>query len=106
MNRKVWGDTEIIFNNETTTVHRASIKKGGQSSRHYHEHKSNLFYVESGFINITIWDGSGKRDVFLRRGEKLVVKPNVWHKFTAIEESIILEIYTVTIDTEDIVRDV
>tara|TARA_S200002703_G_scaffold20667_5_gene17113 strand:+ start:79453 stop:79773 length:321 start_codon:yes stop_codon:yes gene_type:complete len=106
MTRKVWGSTELIFNNETTTVHRAFINKGGQSSRHYHKHKTNLFYIESGFINVTIWDESGKRDVFLRKNEKLSIKPNIWHKFTAIQESVILEIYDVSIDIEDIVRDV
>mgnify|MGYP001235311195 FL=1 len=106
MNRKVWGSTELIFSNETTTVHRAFINKNGQSSRHYHKHKSNLFYVESGFISVTVWDDSGKREVFLREGEKLSIQPNIWHRFKAIEDSIILEIYAVTIDLEDIVRDV
>lgn len=103
---KIWGDTTLIWCNESTIVHRINIIKGGYCSKHYHSHRSNLFHVESGKLQIDVWKENGVVDTtILCLGESTEVPPNVFHRFTALEETKALEVYWVKIDKEDIVRE-
>lgn len=104
---KVWGFTQEIFNRNNVSLNRISIKKGGYCSKHYHEYKSNIFFVESGSILVEEW----KKDynlidkTILNSGESSLIAPKTFHKFTGLEDSIVYEIYYVELFENDIVRE-
>ena len=105
-NNKIWGLTELLFINENFELHRIVTKKGGYSSEHKHDYKFNMFYVESGRVNIHVWKNDYKLcDVTeLGKGEITTVHPREWHKFEAIEDSVVFEIYHTKPISKDIER--
>lgn len=104
---KVWGLTSSIFNKNNVEIHRLEIQKGGYSSKHKHAHKYNLFYVESGELEISIWknDYDLKDVTILHSNDSCIISPNEFHMFKANEDTICYEIYWVEISEGDIVRD-
>jgi mannose-6-phosphate isomerase-like protein (cupin superfamily) len=102
---KVWGTTERIFAMNNVEVHRITVVPGGYCSRHYHLHKSNLFFVESGKLVVEQWTKEGHCDrTILLPGERMVVPPGMVHKFECPVQTIAYEIYAVDLDPDDIVR--
>jgi mannose-6-phosphate isomerase-like protein (cupin superfamily) len=103
---KVWGQTISIFNKNNVEIHKITVKKGGYCSRHKHQHKHNMFFVESGEIQIHIW----KNDydlvdiTTLKENQITTVKPNEYHKFIAKQDTVAYEIYWTEICPNDIVR--
>lgn len=102
---KVWGRTTLIAETETTSVHSLEILPGGFSSKHRHRIKRNLFFIISGAVKISVWRGKKWPDeTILRAGETIEVEPGIWHKFEALEESRLIETYTVHLEHPDIER--
>ena len=103
---KAWGKTSPLFNKNNVEVHRLECEKGGYSSEHKHEHKYNMFFVESGHIKISIWkkDYDLVDETYLKSNDSCVIKPGEFHKFKVIEDSIIYEIYWVSLEEDDIIR--
>lgn len=102
---KIWGETEEIFSNGIISIHHLKIKKGGFSSEHRHRFKSNLFFVLSGNLKLTIWTPEGKDDdTVIWQGESSEIPPGVYHKFTALTDVECLEIYETKLRGEDIER--
>lgn len=107
---KVWGETERIFRSDNTSVHVLKIKRGGFSSRHRHDFKTNYFYVIEGAVAIRTWrEGSDGRDslvdeTLLRAGQSTTVNPLLIHQFEAIEDSRMIEIYITYLVDPDIDR--
>lgn len=102
---KIWGTTEKIASNGNFEVHRIEILQGGYCSEHKHIAKHNMFYVESGELEITQYNDNGINDVtVISDGEQTAVAPGVWHKFRAICDTIAYEIYWSEPIGEDIVR--
>ena len=106
MQGKVWGRTSLLFAANNVEVHRIEGDAGGYCSRHCHAHKHNMFYVESGRLQIEVWACfTAKPDVtVLGPGESCSVPPNAEHRFTVLEPCIALEVYWVELDSEDILR--
>jgi len=106
INGKVWGNTANIFCQNNVQIDRLYIKSGGRSSTHLHKHKHNAFFVESGEIEIRVWknDYDLIDKTTLRPQDYTIVKPNEYHEFFAIEDSVIYEIYWVELPLEDIFR--
>ena len=104
---KVWGETARIFAGNNVEIHRITGNKGGNSSKHCHLHKFNMFFCESGELKITEWkEDSGTVDeTILKTRESCVVPPGSYHKFDVIEDCIAYEIYWVTLDESDISRE-
>lgn len=101
---KIWGTTEEIISNEIFEVHRICVKKGGYCSKHYHNYKFNMFFVESGVIEVdTIYEDHINTTV-LKSGQSTVVSPNELHVFRAPQNTIAYEIYWVRLPKEDIIR--
>ena len=94
---KIWGDTETIFSKNNVEIARICIKAGGYCSIHLHEHKYNMFFVESGCLNVTIFrHDSGhviEDTTTMRDGDSTYVEPGLKHKFHADEDTIAYEIY-------------
>lgn len=104
---KVWGETRPIWEGNNVALHRIEIKKGGYSSRHLHEHKFNLFFVESGTLEIAVW----KKDydlcdrTILHAGEMTIVEPGEFHRFEAWADTVAFELYWTKLADQDIQRD-
>lgn len=106
MKQKVWGTTEQLFGMNNVEIHRIEIKKGGYCSRHLHEYKFNMFYVENGVLQVSVQenDSSIINPTILYKGQSTVVEPKKVHIFLAKEDTIAYEIYWTQMMGEDIVR--
>jgi quercetin dioxygenase-like cupin family protein len=104
---KVWGSTKALFNKNNVEIHRIKTLSGGYCSKHKHNHKYNLFYVESGKLKITVWknDYDLIDETVISTGELTTVKPGEYHKFEALEDTVAYEIYWVTLSDSDIDRE-
>lgn len=105
---KVWGKTSQLFDKNNVEVHHCIIKAGGYCLKHMHKSKFNRFVVLKGEIQITIWKEYSKeilQDVStLQAGDECTVPPGDFHKFLALEDTELLEIYWVELDKNDIIR--
>jgi mannose-6-phosphate isomerase-like protein (cupin superfamily) len=104
---KIWGFTSEIFNKNNVEIHRIVINKDTRCSKHKHEHKYNIFFVESGRILIKEWKNEYSLidETDLSAGEMCSIKPGSYHEFHGLEDSIVYEIYYVELSNEDIVRE-
>ena len=106
---KIWGKTQELFNKNNVSVHRLEIKRDTFCSLHKHEHKHNIFFVEQGQLKIIIYRKDAGSDIvdetILNSGDMTSVENGLLHRFEAIEDSVILEIYYVELDKNDIVRE-
>ena len=103
---KVWGETYNVWTGNNTEVHKLSAIKGGYCSKHKHEHKYNLFCVESGELLIEIWKDNNIIDkTILRDGESTIVNPGQYHRFTVLKDTQALEIYWIELNKDDIIRE-
>ena len=106
---KVWGITEHLFGKNNVSIHRIEIKSGGYCSKHKHNHKHNLFYIEHGSLDIEVW----KNDydlvdiTSLRTGQSTSIKPGENHRFinNSNDTCIAYEIYWTELDESDISRE-
>lgn len=103
---KVWGVTQELIKGSVFEVHRIEIKRKGYCSLHRHIHKNNMFFVESGLIEVEVHknDYDLVDTTVLRAGQMTIVKPGEFHKFIAIEDSIVYEIYWLNDISDDIER--
>jgi mannose-6-phosphate isomerase-like protein (cupin superfamily) len=102
---KVWGQTWLIYQNETTSIHALQIIPGSFCSEHRHKFKRNIFYVLEGEIAIDVWTSPGQIDrTMLQAGQTATVEAGFWHKFSSKTGANILEIYDTRLAGEDIER--
>jgi len=104
---KIWGYTQELLTQNNVSIHRININKDSCCSKHYHQHKHNIFYVESGKILVQEW----KREydlldeTVLEAGQMCSVPPMNYHKFVGLEDSVVYEIYYVDLNNDDIIRE-
>lgn len=103
---KIWGETSEIFNKNNVSIHRIIAKKGYFCSKHKHDSKYNVFFVEKGKLKIQHWksDYDLVDETIISSGESCSIPPKEYHKFVAIEDTIAFEIYYVTLEEKDISR--
>lgn len=87
---KVWGHEEWIVNNNLYCGKRLILNKGWQCSLHYHEKKTETFYVDFGCVLMEL----GNERFTLRRHSNVTVLPGVKHRFSGLEDSVIIEFST------------
>jgi len=105
---KVWGTTRTIFEKNNTMINYLILDKGiSWCSKHHHEHRYNMFYLISGEVKINIWkkDYDLVDELILLPEQGTVVSFGEDHSFEVLKDSIMLEIYWVELDPNDIVRD-
>jgi len=104
---KVWGSTSLLFCKNNVEIHRIEGNKDGYCSKHKHEHKYNMFFVEKGSLAIEIWKEYKLVDkTILTAGNSCTVPPGQYHKFTVLEEdTVAFEIYWVELSQSDISRE-
>lgn len=105
---KVWGDTSPLFDKNNVEIHYVNIVKGGYCSKHKHESKFNRFVILKGKLKVTIWKEYANEileDItYIGAGDECTVPPGDFHKFEAIDDTVLLEIYWVELSKNDIVR--
>lgn len=105
---KIWGNTSTLFAKNNVEMARIEVKPGGYCSEHCHQYKYNLFFVESGELEVIIFRNDADTTIedvtTLKAGESTFVEPGLYHKFRAVKETIAYEIYWVEIDPQDIQR--
>lgn len=103
---KIWGTTSIIFSKNNVEVHRIVGESSSYSSKHKHDHKYNMFFVEEGHMVIDIWKDYGLVDsTILLKGQSCTVEPGLYHRFNIIQPSVAYEFYWVQLDVGDIIRE-
>jgi quercetin dioxygenase-like cupin family protein len=101
---KKWGFSSSIFLNESVQIDRIEILKEQSCSKHYHQYKYNLFFVEKGSILVHRWENDIKITSSLDAHESITIEPNIYHQFEAIEDSVVYEIYYTKLENNDIIR--
>jgi mannose-6-phosphate isomerase-like protein (cupin superfamily) len=104
---KIWGSTQCIFNKNNVSIYRIAINKNAKCSKHYHLHKFNTFFIESGVLKISIYqkDYPLVDETILKSGDSTTVKPGLFHIFEALEDTIAYEIYYTELNEDDIFRE-
>jgi len=85
---KAWGKEIWMANNELYCGKKLILNKGKRCSLHYHKLKDETFYLESGRIFLEIGDDK----MFVNPGESIRVYPLTNHRFSGLENSVIIEI--------------
>ena len=104
VNGKAWGTTQSIFCLNSIEVNRLLSLSSGYCSEHRHTCKFSRFFILRGRMKITIFRGDLQDEVVLTSGMCTDIQPLVWHKFEALEDSDVIEIYWVALDDNDIER--
>jgi quercetin dioxygenase-like cupin family protein len=104
---KIWGFTQEIFNKNNVSINRICINKNSCCSKHCHDYKTNIFWVESGEILVEEWKKEYNLvdKTILKKGEYCSVPPKSYHRFTGLSDSVVYEIYYVELIENDIIRE-
>ena len=104
---KVWGVTEVLFRKNNVEVKRLKIEYSGYCSKHKHDHKYNMFFVEKGKVRIKVWknDYDLCDETILEEGDSVTVMPGEFHRFEAMRDSVMFEFYWVQMTSDDIERE-
>lgn len=94
MTPKNWGMEETIVN-EGYCGKRMRLVVGHRCSIHRHAKKDETFYLEEGLVWFEIGDEpDALMGTWLQDGDRIRIKPDKWHRFSGVRESIIFEFST------------
>ena len=80
---------EVLVHSPALMLVRHTMRKGWQGTAHTHPHEQ-LIYVLGGRIGMTI----AGRSLEVSMGDNLIVASNVEHQATALEDSVVLDVFT------------
>lgn len=89
--KKLWGTTEILYRDNQCLIARVCGQKGGGSSMHRHQTKSNTFIVCSGQLRVEF--NSNVTYHLQHAGDCWCVPPGQLHRMVFGEDTIALEVY-------------
>ena len=98
---KVWGHEEWLENNDLYCVKLLYVRQGFRCSLHYHPIKDETFFLKSGRILLEY--GVPLAAVEMVEGSHVRLLPGTTHRFTGLEDSVIVEAGTPH-DDRDVVR--
>jgi len=105
---KIWGNTELVHANGVLEFHRIEFRAGYKCSEHYHKHKWNGFFVESGKMIVRVWQTADQEglvdETVLSAGDFTQVKPGLVHQFEGVEDGVAFELYWAEFNHNDIER--
>ena len=99
---KVWGHEEWIVNTPKYCGKKLVLKKGTRCSMHKHDIKDETFYILSGKVLLESELDGKKESRLMTRGDVKHVETGMWHRFTGIEDSEIMEFSTFHMDEDSI----
>ena len=85
---KIWGSSSFLFCKNNVEIHRIECIKNSFCSKHKHDHKYNMFFVESGGLEVSVW----KKDydlvdkTVLGPHQNCIVDPGEYHIFKCLED--------------------
>ena len=91
---KVWGEERWICNNPLYCGKYLIIHKGMRCSLHQHPIKHETFHVVEGAVLMEVEDNNGINRRTFMPGDTVEIRPGLFHRFTGIKNSIILEFST------------
>jgi len=93
---KGWGKEIWITNNELYCGKILKFNKGAEFSMHYHIKKEETWAVIKGKLLLKYYDltNAEEKQMILRVGETVHLKPCIPHKLIAMEESSVFEVST------------
>jgi quercetin dioxygenase-like cupin family protein len=97
---KVWGHEEWIVNNEKYCGKKLCVTKGCRCSMHYHKVKDETFYFLSGKMLLETEFEGKKTNKIVNAGDIVHIKIGMLHRFTALEDSEIIEFSTFHMDSD------
>ncbi len=86
---KVWGEEHWIVNRDYCGK-KLILKKGFRCSMHRHPIKDETFHLDTGSVFLEL----GEKEHILSPGDSVHIPTGSWHRFTGLEESVILEFST------------
>lgn len=87
---KIWGEELWIVNNNKYCGKILIVNKGYQSSLHKHLKKDETLFLLVGQVLVE----AGKRKKFMKFSDSIRILPNTLHRFSALEDSVIVEFST------------
>ena len=99
---KPWGYELIWAHAEKYVGKILHITAGHALSLQYHRQKDETIHLLSGSMRLEYDRGEGRREVVLRPGESVRIRPGMLHRMIALEECDVLEASTP--ELEDVVR--
>lgn len=90
---KVWGREEWLVNNDKYCGKLLYLDKGKRCSMHYHKDKDETFYILQGRVFMET-HGNSKESRVMHPREVQHISPLVRHRFSGIEDSVIIEFST------------
>lgn len=94
---KGWGREVWIANNELYCGKVLEILKGKRCSLHFHQLKTESFYLRSGRLLVRIKESSASEvteELIMHPGECMDIPPGLVHQMEAIEDSELFEFST------------
>ena len=88
--QKIWGKEVWMANTDLYCGKKLILEKGKRCSFHYHKNKNETFYIDSGKVLMEI--ENKKRIMY--PGNNLLIEPGINHRFSGLENSVIIEIST------------
>ena len=102
---KGWGHEKWIVNNEKYCGKLLFIKKGKQTSWHYHKVKDEVMFVQGGKVKIlysTKDDISKAKEVTLTKGQAFHIPTGLIHRIRALSDTELFEFSTEHFDEDSI----
>jgi len=87
---KIWGKEIWMVNTELYCGKKLIVKKGKRVSLHKHKNKDETFYVDKGKLLMEVGDDKQ----VMKKGDVVRIKPGTLHRFTGLDDSVIIEIST------------
>jgi mannose-6-phosphate isomerase-like protein (cupin superfamily) len=100
---KVWGREVWIANGELYCGKILEINKGKRCSLHYHQLKTESFYLRSGRLRVRIKespDASETEELELNPGDCMDIYPGLLHQMEALEDAELYEFSTQHFDSD------
>lgn len=98
---------QIAYDEEIRHLAYFEIRRGFWRGRHYHEKKEETFYVAGGVVRAAFVnpDTGEREEHVLRKGQRIRIKPRIWHVFYGLEDSTVVEYSPQKYDKNDAYRD-
>ena len=87
---KSWGKEVWMVNTDLYCGKKLFLKKGAKCSLHFHKIKDETFYIDLGQVLMQI----GEKEIVMYIGDVMQIRPGTKHRFTGLEDSVIIEIST------------
>jgi mannose-6-phosphate isomerase-like protein (cupin superfamily) len=99
---KPWGYELIWAHAERYAGKLLHIRAGHALSLQYHRQKDETIHLSSGSLRFEYDRGAGRKQVVLKPGESMRIRPGVVHRMIAVTDCDVLEASTSELD--DVVR--